>query len=91
MDQASEKAALLRRLRRIEGQIRGVQKMIEEDRYCVDILTQLAAIRSATNAVGLAILERHIRGCVQNAIRQEQGDEMIEELLDVISSFIKSS
>jgi DNA-binding FrmR family transcriptional regulator len=87
-----QKDKLLQNLRRIEGQVRGVHKMIEEDRYCVDILTQLAAIKSATHKIGLALLEDHTRGCVKNAIqeREDEGDSHIEELMDVIRSFTKS-
>jgi DNA-binding FrmR family transcriptional regulator len=68
--------ALLMRLRRMEGQVRGVQKMTEEGRYCVDIVTQLQAI-SAANRVSEQVLERHIRGCVSDAIREQRGDEAI--------------
>jgi DNA-binding FrmR family transcriptional regulator len=82
---------LLTNLRRIEGQVRGVHKMIEDERYCVDILTQLAAIKAATNKIGLTLLEDHTRGCVRNAIqeREDEGDSHIEELMDVIRAFTK--
>lgn len=87
----SHKDTLLKNLRKIEGQIRGVQKMIEEDRYCVDILTQLAAIKAATNKVGLALLEYHTRGCVKKAIQQQEdgGEHHIEELMEIIRIFTK--
>lgn len=85
----ANKDKLLIRLKRIEGQVRGVHKMIEEDRYCVDILIQLAAIRAAINKVGLSVLESHTRGCVANALRQNQGEKQIEELMDVLMKFIK--
>ena len=65
------KSDLLKRLKKIEGQVRGVQKMIEEDRYCMDILVQLAAIKSATNNIGLAILE-----CPEASEKIEAGDEV---------------
>lgn len=82
---------LLRRLKRIEGQVRGIQKMIEDDRYCVDILVQVAAIKSAVNQVGLSILESHTRGCVADALtNQDHGNEKIDELMDVIRQFTKS-
>jgi DNA-binding FrmR family transcriptional regulator len=82
---------LLTNLRRIEGQVRGVQKMIEEERYCVDILTQLAAIKASTNKIGLALLEDHTRGCVKNAIQEQEdeGNSHIEELMEVIRAFTK--
>lgn len=85
------KHKLLSNLRRIEGQVRGVQKMLEEDRYCVEILTQLAAIKAATNKIGLTLLEEHTRGCVTTAIQEQndQGERQIEELMEVIRAFTK--
>jgi CsoR family transcriptional regulator, copper-sensing transcriptional repressor len=87
----NHKDALLKNLRKIEGQIRGVQKMIEEDRYCVEILTQLAAIKAATNKIGLTLLEYHTRGCVKKAIqeREDGGEHHIEELMEIIRIFTK--
>jgi len=84
-----DKSDLLRRLKKIEGQVRGVQKMIEEDRYCMDILIQLAAIKSATNSIGLAILEGHTKRCVSDAIRSGNGEEAINEMMEVLRSFVK--
>ncbi|ADQ15466.1 metal-sensitive transcriptional regulator [Halanaerobium hydrogeniformans] len=66
-----ESKNLIIRLRRIEGQIRGLQRMIEEDKYCVDILTQISASRGALKKVGLKILDSHINGCVKNAISKK--------------------
>lgn len=86
---AHDKESLLRRLKRVEGQIRGVHKMVEEDRYCMDVLIQLAAIKSATNSIGLAILENHAKSCVKNAIQSGEGDAAIEEMADVLRSFVK--
>ncbi len=87
----SKREDLLRRLKRIEGQVRGIQKMIEEDRYCVDILVQIAAIKSATHQVGLSILDAHTRGCVADALTNDvNGKEKIDELMDVIRQFTKS-
>lgn len=83
------KRDLLKRLNRIEGQVRGVAKMVESDRYCVDILTQVSAIRSALDATAARILEDHTRGCVQNAIRSGAGDAAIDELMDVVRKFVK--
>ena len=82
-----KKTALLRRLRRIEGQVRGVAKMIEDDRYCVDILVQIGAIRSALNSLCLRLLETHTKGCVTSAISSGRGDDAIEELLAVLRTF----
>jgi len=83
------KRDLLKRLNRIEGQVRGIAKMIEEDRYCIDILTQVSAIRSALDAAATQILEDHTRGCVQNAIREGSGDAAIAELMNVVRRFVK--
>jgi CsoR family transcriptional regulator, copper-sensing transcriptional repressor len=87
-----KKDDLQRRLKRIEGQVRGIQKMIDEDRYCVDILVQIAAIKSAVNQVGLSILESHTRGCVADALANQEvsGNEKIDELMEVIRQFTKS-
>lgn len=84
-----DKDKLIKRLRRIEGQIRGLQRMVQEDRYCVDILAQIAAARSALNHVGLMLLEGHTRGCVTRAIKQDQGEAIIEELMQVIDKFMR--
>ncbi len=82
---------LLKRLKRIEGQVRGIQKMIEENRYCVDILVQLAAIKSATQQVALSILESHTQGCVSDALAHHtDSDQKIDELMEVIRQFTKS-
>jgi DNA-binding FrmR family transcriptional regulator len=86
---SENKANLLRRLRRIEGQIKGIQRMIENEKYCADILIQIAAVRAALNKVGLIIFEDHTRGCVTEAIQSDIGDKKIHELIDVLSKFIK--
>jgi DNA-binding FrmR family transcriptional regulator len=83
------KTQLLNRLKRIEGQVRGVHKMVEEDRYCVDILNQLAAIKAATNKVAMALMEDHTRHCVSRAIKNNQDDTIIPELMDVIQRLVK--
>jgi copper ion binding protein len=86
------KQKLLANLRRIEGQIQGVHKMLEDNRYCIDIHVQLAAIKAATNSVGLAIMEEHTRSCAKNAIREQadQGDGHIEELMQVVHALINN-
>lgn len=84
-----DKAGLTRRINRIEGQVRGVAKMIEQDRYCVDILTQISAIQSALDAMGLQLLEHHTRGCVRHALGSGQGDAAIAELLTVMKKFAR--
>lgn len=87
---APRKRELMRRLRRIEGQIRGLQRMVEEEKYCVDVLIQIAAVKAALDKVGMVLLEEHTRGCVSRAIREDQGsDAAIRELTDVILRFIR--
>ena len=85
-----EKDQLITRLKRIEGQVRGIQNMIENDRYCVDILTQISAINAAMNKVGLHLLERHTHHCVADAIKDGNGEEAIQELMEVFKRFSKS-
>ena len=85
---SGDKAAITRRLNRIEGQVRGIGRMIDEDRYCVDILTQVSAVRSALDALALGLLERHLHGCVQRAVRAGRGDEAIDEALEVVRKFV---
>ena len=82
-----DKPALLKRLSRIEGQTRGVAKMVEEDRYCVDVLTQISAIQSALDALALQLLANHTKGCVRSAIRSGNGDAAIDELMTVVKRF----
>lgn len=83
------KPALLARFRRIEGQVRGVTAMIGEDRYCVDVLTQVSAIQSALDAAALELLGDHMRGCLQGAIRSGDGTRAIDELMPVIRKFAR--
>ncbi|NMB12796.1 MAG: metal-sensitive transcriptional regulator [Firmicutes bacterium] len=83
------KEDLLLRLGRIEGQIRGISRMVEEDQYCVDILNQISAVRSALSSVGQILLEGHIRGCVTEAIKGDHGDQSIDELLQVIKRYTR--
>jgi len=82
-----DNAALVQRLRKVEGQVRGVARMVEEDRYCVDILVQVAAIRSALRAVGQNLLDSHVRHCVAAALQRGDGEASIQELCDVIAQF----
>ena len=82
-----EKKRLINRLSRIEGQIRGIRQMVENDAYCVDILTQSAAAKSAFSAFNRELLRRHIEGCVVRDIRN--GDEDIDELMDIIGKLMK--
>ncbi|HAL10573.1 metal-sensing transcriptional repressor [Mammaliicoccus vitulinus] len=84
-----EKDKVINRLKRIEGQVRGIQSMVDEDRYCVDILVQISAIQSALKNVGFAVTERHIKHCVTDAIQNGEGDETIDELMSVLKQFSK--
>ena len=84
-----EKQKILNRLKRVEGQVRGIQTMVEEDRYCVDILVQISAIQSALKNTGLTITERHMKHCVTDAINSGEGDDSIEELMAVLKQFSK--
>lgn len=77
------------RLRRIEGQVRGIARMIEERRYCIEILQQLTAVRRAVDEVSLKILRGHINGCVSQAVRKGGGTEKVDELMEAIHRFVK--
>nr|4M1P_A Chain A, Copper-sensitive operon repressor (CsoR) [Geobacillus thermodenitrificans NG80-2] len=80
---------IMKRLKRIEGQVRGVQKMVEDNRYCIDILVQISAIQAALRQVGMQLLERHANHCVAKAIREGSGEQSLRELMDVIKQFAK--
>ncbi|HJX12165.1 MAG TPA: metal-sensitive transcriptional regulator [Dehalococcoidales bacterium] len=83
-----EKKDILARLRKMEGQLKGIQRMIEEERYCVDVLNQLSSIIAATQKVSSMILGSHIRGCVRDAIgRDEKRDDYVNELVGVVERF----
>ena len=81
---SKDRDVLLQRLRKIEGQARGIQKMIEEDRYCPDIIQQLTALSHAADEVSLLLLQNHVEGCVADAIREQGGEPMIRELMEVV-------
>ena len=83
-----EKKKLINRLSRIEGQIRGIRQMVESDAYCVDILTQSAAARSAFTAFNRELLRRHVESCVVRDIRSGD-DEVIDELMDIIGKLMR--
>ena len=77
------------RLKKIAGQIKGIQRMVDENKYCVDILIQIAAVRAALDKVGLIILENHSRECLHKALEVGKQEEMISELIEVLKKFIK--
>lgn len=85
---AADKDNLLLRLSRIEGQIRGISRMIEEDRYCVDVLQQIASMQSAADAVAMILLESHVKGCVSDGLRSGN-EERVEEVVGVIRKYLK--
>jgi DNA-binding FrmR family transcriptional regulator len=87
---AADKDSLVARLNRMEGQVRGIHRMVEQDRYCVDILQQIASLRSAADAVAQILLEDHIRGCVSHGIRSGEGDAHIGEVMEVIRRYVRS-
>ena len=82
---SEHKDALVKRLKRIEGQVRGLQAMIEEERYCIDILTQVSAARAALDGVALGVMEDHVRHCVR-----EGGDEKVDELMGAVDRLVRS-
>ena len=89
----ADKPALIKRLHRIEGQVRGVEKMVDDERYCIDILTQIAAVTTALETVGLRILDEHVRHCVTYALAS--GDETeaktkTDELLAAVQRFART-
>lgn len=83
------KEDLIRRLKKIEGQVKGIQRMVDEDKYCVDVLIQVAAVRAAINRVGTIVFEHHSRRCMQKAVENCDQEAAIEELIGVLSKFIK--
>jgi DNA-binding FrmR family transcriptional regulator len=89
---ASDKEAYLKRMRRIEGQVRGIARMIDEDAYCIDILTQVSAVKSALQAVSIALVEDHLGHCVVDAARQspDAGAAKVREAADAISRLVRS-
>jgi DNA-binding FrmR family transcriptional regulator len=88
-----DKDKLIKRLHRIEGQVRGVEKMVEDDRYCIDILTQIAAANTALESLALKLLEDHVRHCVSGALTSgdtEDALEKTEELLAAVQRFART-
>jgi DNA-binding FrmR family transcriptional regulator len=83
---------VLKRLRRIEGQTRGLQRMVEEDKYCIDVLTQVAAVTKALQAVSLSLLEDHMNHCVVDAARagEQEGREKVTEAVAAITRLVRS-
>jgi DNA-binding FrmR family transcriptional regulator len=82
----------LNRLRRIEGQVRGLQRMIAEDEYCIDVLTQIASVSKALQGVGLGLLDEHLRHCVADAVRADggEGDEKVHEAVQAVERLLRA-
>ena len=90
---ADQKDAITRRLHRIEGQVRGIEQMVDDDRYCIDILDQISAITTALEKVALQILDGHVNHCVSDAMRSgdsQAAEEKTRELLQAVERFAKS-
>jgi len=85
-----DKRTIETRLRRIEGQVRGIQQMVGEDRYCIDVLTQVNAARAALESVALLLLADHTEHCVTEAIRSGGGSEKVRELNDAVERLVRS-
>lgn len=79
----------LKRLKKVEGQIKGIQRMIAQGRYCIDILQQITAARRALEQVALGVMRRHVEACVSEAVRSKQGSSKLSELMSTIQQFIK--
>jgi DNA-binding FrmR family transcriptional regulator len=89
---SQDKDAYLKRLRRIEGQVRGLQRMVDEDVYCIDVLTQVSAVTRALQSVALGLLEDHLGHCVTEAVAQggEEGEAKVREAAEAISRLVRS-
>ena len=92
-DVHADTKAVQNRLRRIEGQVRGIQRMVDEDAYCVDILTQVAAIQTALEQVAIRVLDGHVRGCVASAVGGDdpsEADVKLDELMAAVQRFARA-
>jgi DNA-binding FrmR family transcriptional regulator len=81
---SKDRATLIRRLSRLEGQVRGVARMIERDEYCIDILQQTAALRAAVDSISLLVLEDHVAGCLRTAVETGDAQAYTDEVMDVV-------
>jgi DNA-binding FrmR family transcriptional regulator len=90
---AQDKPQLVKRLHRIEGQVRGIERMVEDDRYCIDILTQISAVNTALESLAFRILDQHVNHCVTGAIAsgdQEDAETKTRELLEAVHRFART-
>ena len=89
----SDKEALIKRLHRVEGQVRGIERMVEEERYCIDILDQISAVSTALEKVGLRVLDGHVNHCVSDALRSgdpQAAEAKTQELLHAVERFARA-
>jgi CsoR family transcriptional regulator, copper-sensing transcriptional repressor len=90
---SKDKGALVKRLHRIEGQVRGIERMVEDDRYCIDVLTQIAAVNTALESLAFQLLDQHVKHCVAGALASGDEAEMAKktsELLEAVQRFAKT-
>jgi len=81
---SKDRAQLIRRLSRMEGQVRGIARMIEREEYCIDILQQTSALRAAIDSLSILLLEDHVQGCVRTAAERGEADRYVDEVVDVV-------
>lgn len=89
MTQTGQQERALNRLKKIQGQVRGIEKMIEEKRYCIEILDQVASVKSALDGLGLHLVRDHIDSCVSSAIKAGKGGKAIDELMETLDRFVR--
>lgn len=87
-----DKGSIVARLRKVEGQVRGLARMVDEDSYCIDIITQLASARSALESLGLLLLQDHIEGCVRDTLKGDDkaASDKVQELIATVNRFVKT-
>jgi DNA-binding FrmR family transcriptional regulator len=83
------KKEVLGRLKKIEGQIRGIEKMVDQKRYCIDILNQVVAVRRALDSFSMVLMKQHVGSCVSSAIKANKGEKLIDELINSIERFVR--
>ena len=87
---SASKEQLLKRLARAEGQVRGVSRMVEEDRYCIDVLTQIQAARAALDAIAIGLVDGHVRNCMRDGAEANAADHQVDELMGAIGHLVRS-
>ena len=85
---SDRKDDVLRRLRRIEGQVGGLIRMVEDDKYCIDVLTQVNAVQAALKSAALELLDDHVRHCVRDSLRKSRGGEKVDELMAAVTRMV---